>query len=36
MGGKNQEGAKAFLSFIQGAQGQAMMKRYGFLAPSPR
>jgi molybdate transport system substrate-binding protein len=36
MGGKNQNGAKAFLSFIQGAQGQAMMKRYGFLAPSPR
>lgn len=36
MGGKNQKGAKAFLSFIQGAQGQAMMKRYGFLAPSPR
>ena len=36
LGGKNQEGAKAFLSFIQGAQGQAMMKRYGFLAPSPR
>ena len=36
MGGKNQEGAKAFLSFIQGAQGQAMMKHYGFLAPSPR
>ena len=36
MGGKNQEGAKAFLSFIQGAQGQAVMKRYGFLAPSPR
>jgi molybdate transport system substrate-binding protein len=36
MGGKNQEGAKAFLSFIQGVQGQAIMKRYGFLAPSPR
>jgi molybdate transport system substrate-binding protein len=36
LGGKNQEGAKAFLLFIQGAQGQAMMKRYGFLAPSPR
>ena len=36
MGGKNQEGAKAFLTFIQGAQGQAMMKHYGFLAPSPR
>ena len=36
MGGKNQEGAKAFLSFIRGAQGQAMMKHYGFLAPSPR
>ncbi len=35
-GVKSQERAKAFLSFIQGAQGQAMMKRYGFLAPSQR
>ncbi|TKS62662.1 MAG: molybdate ABC transporter substrate-binding protein [Nitrospira sp.] len=36
MGGKNQESAKAFLSFIQGAEGQTMMKRYGFVVPSPR
>ena len=36
MGGKNQESAKAFLSFIQGADGQTMMKRYGFAVPSPR
>jgi molybdate transport system substrate-binding protein len=31
---KNQERAKAFLSFVQGAEGQAMMKRYGFIVPS--
>jgi molybdate transport system substrate-binding protein len=36
MGGKHQESAKAFLSFIQGADGQTMMKRYGFVVPSPR
>lgn len=36
MGGKNQDSAKAFLSFIQGAEGQTMMKRYGFVVPSPR
>jgi len=36
MSGKNQESAKAFLSFIQGAEGQTMMKRYGFVVPSPR
>jgi len=36
MGGKNQESAKAFLSFIQGAEGQTMMKRYGFVVPSSR
>ena len=35
-GGKNQESSKAFLSFIQGAEGQTMMKRYGFVVPSPR
>ena len=32
-GGKNQASAKAFLSFVQGAEGQAMMKRYGFVIP---
>jgi molybdate transport system substrate-binding protein len=32
-GAKNQERAKAFLSFVQGAEGQAMMKRYGFTIP---
>jgi len=31
MGGKNQESAKAFLSFIQGAEGQTIMRRYGFI-----
>jgi molybdate transport system substrate-binding protein len=36
MGGKNRESAKAFLSFIQGAEGQTVMKRYGFAVPSPR
>ena len=36
MGGKNQERAKAFLSFIQGAEGQAMMRRYGFSIPVDR
>jgi len=36
MGGKHQEIAKTFLSFVQGAEGQAMMKRYGFVAPSSR
>ncbi|MEO6307270.1 MAG: molybdate ABC transporter substrate-binding protein [Nitrospiraceae bacterium] len=32
-GAKNQERAKAFLSFVQGAKGKAMMKRYGFIVP---
>ena len=32
-GAKNQERAKAFLSFVQGAEGQTMMKRYGFVIP---
>ncbi len=35
-GGKNQERAKAFLSFIRSAEGQAMMNRYGFVVPSAR
>ncbi len=35
-GGKNQASAKAFLSFVQGAEGQAMMKRYGFVVPSQK
>jgi molybdate transport system substrate-binding protein len=33
-GGKNKESAKAFLLFIQGAEGQAIMTRYGFVVPS--
>ena len=33
MGGKNQESAKAFLSFIQGAEGQTIMTRHGFIVP---
>jgi molybdate transport system substrate-binding protein len=36
IGGKNQDSAKSFLSFIQGAEGQTMMQRYGFVVPSPR
>jgi len=35
-GAKNQERAKAFLSFVQGAEGQTMMKRYGFVVPLSR
>jgi len=32
-GGKNRDKAKAFLSFLQSAEGQAVMTRYGFIAP---
>jgi molybdate transport system substrate-binding protein len=35
-GGKNQERAKAFLSFIQSAEGQTVMTRYGFVIPADR
>ncbi|MCX5728412.1 MAG: molybdate ABC transporter substrate-binding protein [Nitrospirae bacterium] len=35
-GGKNSEGAKDFLSFIQGAEGQTIMTRYGFIIPADR
>jgi molybdate transport system substrate-binding protein len=35
-GVKSQESAKAFLSFVRGAEGQAMMKRYGFVVPGDR
>jgi molybdate transport system substrate-binding protein len=31
---KQQESAKQFLAFIKGAQGQEIMKRYGFTLPS--
>ena len=30
---KQQESAKSFLAFLKGAQGQEVMKRYGFVAP---
>jgi molybdate transport system substrate-binding protein len=33
MGGKNSEGAKAFLSFMQDIDGQSIMKRHGFVNP---
>jgi len=33
---KNQEAAKQFLEFIKGPQGQEIMKRYGFVVPSPK
>lgn len=32
--GKNPEGAKAFLVFLQGTEGQAIMHRYGFTLPA--
>ena len=32
-GGKNRGAAKAFLSFLQSAEGQAIMTRYGFVLP---
>jgi molybdate transport system substrate-binding protein len=35
-GAKNRERAKAFLSFIRGAEGQAIMKRYGFVTSADR
>lgn len=34
--GKNREGAQEFLSFIRGAEGQAIMHRYGFVVPAGR
>jgi len=33
MGGKNRASAKAFLSFVQGAEGQTIMTRHGFIVP---
>ena len=33
---KQQESAKQFLAFIKGAQGQEIMKRYGFTLPNCR
>ncbi|MES4785610.1 MAG: molybdate ABC transporter substrate-binding protein, partial [Nitrospiraceae bacterium] len=30
----NQEGAKKFLEFLQGPEGQEIMRRYGFTVPS--
>ena len=33
---KNQEAARAFLEFIKGPNGQEIMKRYGFVVPSPK
>ena len=35
-GAKNRDNAKAFLSFIRGAEGQAIMKRYGFVTPADK
>lgn len=35
-GGKNQDKAKAFLSFIRSAEGQAIMTQYGFVVPAIR
>ena len=31
--GRNREGAQAFLSFLQGREGQAILRRYGFVLP---
>ena len=33
---KNQEAARQFLEFIKGPNGQEIMKRYGFIVPSPK
>jgi molybdate transport system substrate-binding protein len=33
---KNQESARQFLEFIKGPNGQEIMKRYGFVVPSPK
>ena len=35
-GGKNRDKAKAFLSFIRSAEGQAIMTQYGFVVPAIR
>ena len=35
-GGKSRDGARAFLLFVQSVQGQAIMKRYGFVVPAIR
>src|SRR5688572_5960440 len=32
--GKNPEGARAFLVFLQGTEGQAIMHKYGFIPPA--
>jgi molybdate transport system substrate-binding protein len=32
--GKNPEGARAFLVFLQGTEGQTIMHRYGFALPA--
>lgn len=34
--GKNRDEAQAFLSFIRGVEGQAIMQRYGFVVPTGR
>jgi len=33
---KHQEAARQFLEFIKGPHGQEIMKRYGFVVPSPK
>jgi len=33
---KNQEAARQFLEFMKGPNGQEIMKRYGFVVPSPK
>ena len=33
---KNPEAARQFLEFIKGPNGQELMKRYGFVIPSPK
>jgi molybdate transport system substrate-binding protein len=34
--GSNPEGARAFLAFLQGAEGQEIMHRYGFTVPDDK
>lgn len=34
--GSNQEAARAFLEFVKGADGRAIMRRYGFVVPGDK
>jgi molybdate transport system substrate-binding protein len=32
---KNKDAARQFLDFVSGSQGQEILKRFGFTAPTP-